>query len=89
MMLQLEKAEDFVVATGETHSVREFCEKAFAVVGIPIKWDGEGIDEVGINAKTNDVIIKIDERYFRPTGNLILHFIFYYFHFIYFKFIEI
>jgi GDPmannose 4,6-dehydratase len=67
MMLQQEKPDDFVIATGETHSVREFVEKAFAVVGINIKWQGEGVDEVGINSTTGETIVKIDERYFRPT----------------------
>jgi len=67
LMLQQENPSDFVIATGETHSVREFCEKAFAVVGIKMKWQGEAVDEVGINAETGDVLIKIDARYFRPT----------------------
>jgi GDPmannose 4,6-dehydratase len=67
MMLQQEKPDDFVIATGETHSVREFVEKAFAVVGINVKWQGEGVDEVGINSATGEVIVKIDPRYFRPT----------------------
>jgi len=66
MMLQREKAEDFVIGTGETHSVREFVEKAFAVIGIHITWKGEGIDEVGIN-QNGEEVIKIDARYFRPT----------------------
>jgi GDPmannose 4,6-dehydratase len=67
MMLQQEKPDDFVIATGETHSVREFVEKAFAVVGITVKWQGEGVDEVGINSATGEAIVKIDPRYFRPT----------------------
>jgi len=67
MMLQLEKPQDFVIATGETHSVREFVEKAFACVDIQIKWEGEGIDEIGKNIKTNEVIVRVDPRYFRPT----------------------
>jgi GDPmannose 4,6-dehydratase len=67
MMLQQEKPDDFVIATGETHSVREFVEKAFGVVGINIKWQGEGVDEVGINSVTGETIVKIDPRYFRPT----------------------
>jgi len=67
MMLQQEKPDDFVLATGETHTVREFVEKAFAVVGINIKWQGEGVDEVGINTATGETIVKIDPRYFRPT----------------------
>jgi len=67
MMLQQEKADDFVIATGETHSVKEFVEKAFAVIGIPVRWEGEGVNEVGINATTNEVVVRVDERYFRPT----------------------
>lgn len=67
LMLQQEKPEDFVLATGETHSVREFCEHAFHHTGIELEWIGEGIEEKGINAKTGDVIIEIDPRYFRPT----------------------
>jgi GDPmannose 4,6-dehydratase len=67
MMLQREKPEDYVVATGEAHSVREFVEKAFAAVDVTIRWEGEGVKEVGINASTNAVVVRIDERYFRPT----------------------
>jgi len=67
MMLQRDQPEDFVIATNETHSVREFAEKAFKVVGVTIKWKGEGINEVGYNAETGEELIKIDERYFRPT----------------------
>ncbi len=67
LMLQHDKAEDFVIATNETHSVREFVEKAFAVVGIKIAWRGSGLDEVGYNVETQEEIIKIDPRYFRPT----------------------
>ncbi|MEX1001478.1 MAG: GDP-mannose 4,6-dehydratase [Crocinitomicaceae bacterium] len=66
-MLQQEKADDFVLASGETHSVKEFVERAFAEVEIDIKWSGEGIHEVGMNAATNEVIVEVDERYFRPT----------------------
>jgi GDPmannose 4,6-dehydratase len=67
MMLQREEPDDFVIATGETHSVREFVEKAFIVIGITIAWEGEGINEVGINSATKEVLVRIDERYFRPT----------------------
>jgi len=66
MMLQRDQPEDFVIGTGETHSVREFVEKAFAVVDIKITWKGEGVDEVGLDQAGNEVI-KIDPRYFRPT----------------------
>lgn len=67
LMLQQEKGDDYVLATGIEHSVREFVEKAFEYVDIPIIWRGYGIDEVGVNANTGDEIIKIDPRYFRPT----------------------
>lgn len=67
LMLQQEKPEDFVLATGETHSVRDFCERAFRHAGIQLEWIGEGIDEKGINAETGDTIVEIDPRYFRPT----------------------
>src|SRR6056297_2503971 len=61
-MLQTDEPDDFVVATGETHSVREFCEIAFAHAGIPIHWEGEGTDEKGVTSDGR-VIIRIDERY--------------------------
>ncbi len=67
LMMQQEKPDDYVIATGETHSVKEFVEKAFAVVNIKVRWEGEGVNEVGINVDTNDVIVRVDPRYFRPT----------------------
>jgi GDPmannose 4,6-dehydratase len=67
LMLQQDIAADYVIGTGETHSVREFVEKAFKCVGISIRWEGAGIDEVGVNTKTGDVVVRIDSRYFRPT----------------------
>jgi GDPmannose 4,6-dehydratase len=66
-MLQQDEADDFVLATGETHSVRSFIEKAFAHVNIPIKWQGEGVNEIGIHAETKAVLVAVDEKYFRPT----------------------
>lgn len=66
-MLQQEHPDDYVIATGETHSVREFVERAFAEVGIEIQWEGTGIDEVGIDKKKDQVIVRIDPRYFRPS----------------------
>ena len=66
-ILQQENPEDFVVATGETHSVREYVERACAHVGITIKWQGLGADEVGINTENGNVIVRGDKRYFRPT----------------------
>jgi GDPmannose 4,6-dehydratase len=67
LMLQQDEPEDFVIATGETHSVREFVELAFGEVGIGIEWQGEGVDEVGVDKETGDVLIEIDPRYYRPT----------------------
>mmetsp|Transcript_6988 Transcript_6988/g.11600 ORF Transcript_6988/g.11600 Transcript_6988/m.11600 type:complete len:363 (-) Transcript_6988:102-1190(-) len=70
MMLQTDKADDYVLATGETHTVREFVEKAFAVVGTTIKWVGAfgTVDEIGVDAADESrVLVKIDPRYFRPT----------------------
>jgi len=69
LMLQQKDPDDFVIASGETHSVREFCEKAFGHAGIKLKWKGEKgtIKEVGINEDTGAEIVRIDEKYFRPT----------------------
>jgi len=67
MMLQQEKPEDFVVATGETHSVREFVEASFAYVGKEIVWEGEGLNEVGKEKDTGIVRVKVNTKYFRPT----------------------
>lgn len=66
-MLQQEAPDDYVLATGETHSVREFAEKAFGVVGRSIHWSGAGVDEVGRDARTGAVLVRIDPRYFRPA----------------------
>ncbi len=66
-MLQQDEPDDFVIATGEMHSVREFVELAFGEVGIEIQWRGEGVDEVGVDAATRDVMVEIDPRYYRPT----------------------
>ena len=67
LMLQYEKPEDFVVATGEAHSVREFCTLAFKYAGLELKWEGEGVDEKGIDVKTGKVLVEVDEKYFRPA----------------------
>ena len=67
LMLQQDKPDDYVLATGEMHSVREFVEKAFAVVDISIEWQGEGVQTKGINKKTGDVLVEIDSKYFRPN----------------------
>ena len=65
-IVQADRAEDYVLATGEAHSVREFVERAFALTGRQIAWRGEGIDEKGIDRRTNRVLVEIDRRYFRP-----------------------
>jgi len=67
MMLQQDEADDFVVATGEMHTVREFIEKSFAHVGRTIEWQGQGVDEVGIDTTTGKVVMRIDPKYFRPA----------------------
>jgi GDPmannose 4,6-dehydratase len=66
-MLQQDKPDDYVLATGETHAVREFVELAFAETGRKIVWKGKGVDEKGSCAKTGEVLVEIDPRYFRPT----------------------
>jgi GDPmannose 4,6-dehydratase len=66
-MLQQETPDDYVLATGETHPVREFVDLAFAEVGRKIVWKGHGVDEKGLDAKTGAVLVEIDPRYFRPT----------------------
>ncbi|HSV24570.1 MAG TPA: GDP-mannose 4,6-dehydratase [Xanthobacteraceae bacterium] len=67
MMLQQDEPDDYVLATGEKHSVREFIERAFGHVGRQISWRGKGIDETGIDAKSGQILVEIDPRYFRPT----------------------
>mmetsp|Transcript_4870 Transcript_4870/g.17675 ORF Transcript_4870/g.17675 Transcript_4870/m.17675 type:complete len:188 (+) Transcript_4870:887-1450(+) len=67
LMLQQDEPEDFVVATGETHSVQEFCDIAFAHAGMELRWEGSGLDEVGIEKATGTVRVRVDSRYFRPT----------------------
>jgi GDPmannose 4,6-dehydratase len=67
LMLQQTEPDDYVVATGETHSVREFAEKAFAHLGMQLEWRGTGEHEKGIDAKTGNTVIEIDPKYFRPA----------------------
>ncbi len=67
LMLQHPTPEDFVIATGEMHSVREFVTKAFAEAGINIRWEGKGIDEKGIDVATGKVLVEVDPKYFRPA----------------------
>ncbi|TAL04686.1 MAG: GDP-mannose 4,6-dehydratase [Rhodospirillaceae bacterium] len=66
-MMQQPAPDDYVLATGETHAVREFVELAFAQVGRTIAWNGTGIEETGVDAKTGQVLVEVDPRYFRPT----------------------
>src|SRR5437016_5745418 len=67
LILQQQTPDDYVLATGEAHSVREFVEKAFACVGPQIEWRGSGSEEKGVDARTGRILVEIDPRYFRPT----------------------
>lgn len=67
LMLQQEKADDYVIATGETYMVRTFAEMVFARLGMPIKWQGSGLEEVGIDIVSGKTVIRIDAKYFRPA----------------------
>jgi GDPmannose 4,6-dehydratase len=67
LMLQQSQAEDFVIASGEQHSVREFVELAASKMGMRIEWTGRGVAEVGTDALSGKAVIRIDQRYFRPT----------------------
>jgi GDPmannose 4,6-dehydratase len=67
LMLQQPTPEDFVIATGETHSVREFADRAFARAGIQLGWRGKGVEEVGFDRKTQAAVVRVDPRYFRAT----------------------
>ena len=67
LMLQAKKPDDYVIATGKSRSVKEFVEKAFKHVKIKIKWKGKGIKEVGYNSVNNQILVKVDPKYFRPT----------------------
>ncbi|MFD1553788.1 GDP-mannose 4,6-dehydratase [Putridiphycobacter roseus] len=73
LMLQQEVADDYVLASGETHPVREFVELAFKEVNIAINWVGEGVNEKGLDAATGKVLVEVDEAYFRPTEVELLH----------------
>ncbi|KAI0313579.1 hypothetical protein OF83DRAFT_1140670 [Amylostereum chailletii] len=66
-MLQQPSPDDFVLATGETHPVREFVDKAFAVVNMKIRWEGQGENEIGIDVQTGKTVVRVDARYFRPA----------------------
>ena len=67
LMLQQDEPEDFVIATGETYTIRQFVERCAKYIGIDIQWQGTGVDEKGIDSKTGKTIIEVDERYFRPA----------------------
>lgn len=67
LMLQQEKADDYVIATNETRTVREFVEKSFSHAGIDIVWQGEGVNEIGIDKETNKTVVKINPKFFRPA----------------------
>jgi GDPmannose 4,6-dehydratase len=67
LMLQQDSADDYVIATGETHSVREFTEKAFACLDMRIAWSGNGADETGTDTASGKVVVRVDPKYYRPT----------------------
>ena len=67
LMLQHEMPEDFVIATGEYHTVREFTDLAFKEAGVELRWEGEGVNEKGIDVKTDRVLVEVDPKYFRPA----------------------
>jgi GDPmannose 4,6-dehydratase len=67
LMLQQDAPEDFVIATGEQHSVRDFVTTAGARLGMNIGWHGEGVEEIGVDRVSNRTVVRIDPRYFRPT----------------------
>lgn len=67
LMLQHENPEDFVIATGEMHTVREFTTLAFREAGIELQWSGEGVKEIGIDKETGNILVEVDTKYFRPT----------------------
>ena len=67
MMLQAKKADDFVLATHDTHTIREFVEESFKFAGIEIQWKGQGVEEQGIDAKTGKVRVCINPQFFRPA----------------------
>ena len=67
LIMQQPKPEDFVIATGEYHTVRQFCTLAFKELGISLRWEGEGVDEKGIDESTGKVLVEVDPKYFRPS----------------------
>ena len=67
LILQQDTPEDFVIATGEQHSVREFCYEAFKVVGIDLKFEGEGANEIGVDKSTGKILVEVSSDFYRPT----------------------
>jgi len=67
LMLQQEQPDDYVLATGEQHSVREFIELAFKCVDRTVQWKGSGVEEIGFDAQSGEELVRVDSRYFRPT----------------------
>jgi GDPmannose 4,6-dehydratase len=67
LILQQDQPDDYVIATGETHSVRDFCEKTFTYLGMDIAWSGSGAHEIGTDTKSGKVVIRVDAKYFRPS----------------------
>ena len=67
LILQQEKPDDFVIATGEYHTVRDFCTLAFKTLGVNLRWEGEGVNEKGIDVATGKVLVEVDPKYFRPA----------------------
>ena len=67
LILQHDTPEDFVIATGEMHTVREFCTLAFREAGIELEWEGEGVEERGRDRKTGNILVEVDPKYFRPA----------------------
>jgi GDPmannose 4,6-dehydratase len=67
LMLQQPAPDDYVIATGETHSVRELCDRAFGRAGMTLEWRGKGVEEVGVDGRSGKAVVRVDPRYFRPT----------------------
>ena len=67
LILQQENPDDFVIATGEYHTVRDFCTLAFKTLGVNLRWEGVGVDEKGIDTATGKVLVEVDPKYFRPA----------------------
>lgn len=67
MMMQHKRPDDFVISTGETHSVRELIEEAFKYIDVDIKWEGKGLKEIGLDKESGKILVRVDEKYFRPA----------------------